>query len=191
MIVVGATNRPEAVDKALLRPGRFDQLVYAPLPNADARRQVARYISHALLGARSHTLAVLAFERLKVERLDLVGDLRKCFMYCCAVGSSLLLSHRILATAPFPRQIFEVHTRKMTLERGGVDYVELAKVSEGLTGAEIEVRRAFPVGDFVWKFDVVLEAYLTKIHRGWPEDYLGGRSCLFCDVLGCKHRVPI
>lgn len=40
VVVVGATNRPEAVDRALLRPGRFDQVVYAPLPDDDARRQV-------------------------------------------------------------------------------------------------------------------------------------------------------
>lgn len=40
VVVVGATNRPEAVDRALLRPGRFDQMVYAPLPEEDARRQV-------------------------------------------------------------------------------------------------------------------------------------------------------
>ncbi|CAM9547161.1 unnamed protein product, partial [Sphacelaria rigidula] len=40
VIVVGATNRPEAVDKALLRPGRFDQVIYAPLPDADARKKI-------------------------------------------------------------------------------------------------------------------------------------------------------
>lgn len=40
VIVVGATNRPEVIDKALLRPGRFDQVVYAALPDTDARRQV-------------------------------------------------------------------------------------------------------------------------------------------------------
>ena len=43
IIVVGATNRPEAVDRALLRPGRFDQVVYAPLPGEDARRQVTLF----------------------------------------------------------------------------------------------------------------------------------------------------
>ncbi|CAM9949388.1 unnamed protein product [Discosporangium mesarthrocarpum] len=40
VIVVGATNRPEAVDKALLRPGRFDRLIYTPLPDSEARRQI-------------------------------------------------------------------------------------------------------------------------------------------------------
>lgn len=31
--VLAATNAPEAIDPAFLRPGRFDALVYAPLPN--------------------------------------------------------------------------------------------------------------------------------------------------------------
>lgn len=38
------------------------------------------------------------------------------------------------------KQIFEVHTRKMSVDGAGVDFVKLAAVSEGLTGAEIEVR---------------------------------------------------
>jgi AAA family ATPase len=33
VIVVGATNRLDIIDKALLRPGRFDRLIYVPLPN--------------------------------------------------------------------------------------------------------------------------------------------------------------
>jgi len=34
---VGATNRPELLDQALLRPGRLDQLIYIPLPDQPAR----------------------------------------------------------------------------------------------------------------------------------------------------------
>ena len=33
VIVIAATNRPDVVDRALLRPGRFDHLVYVPLPD--------------------------------------------------------------------------------------------------------------------------------------------------------------
>ena len=32
VIIVGATNRPDYIDSALLRPGRFDNLIYVPLP---------------------------------------------------------------------------------------------------------------------------------------------------------------
>ena len=40
VIVIGATNRPDAVDPALRRPGRFDREFYFPLPNVDARAKI-------------------------------------------------------------------------------------------------------------------------------------------------------
>lgn len=42
VIVIGATNRPDAVDPALRRPGRFDREFYFPLPNIDARKQIIK-----------------------------------------------------------------------------------------------------------------------------------------------------
>ena len=38
--VVAATNRPDMMDPALLRPGRLDRVVYVPLPDLDTRRRV-------------------------------------------------------------------------------------------------------------------------------------------------------
>ena len=38
--VIAATNRPELLDKALLRPGRFDRIVEIPLPNIDGREAI-------------------------------------------------------------------------------------------------------------------------------------------------------
>eukprot|EP00873_Tetraselmis_striata_P008262 jgi/Tetstr1/428526/TSEL_001856.t1 len=40
VIVVAATNRPDCVDAALLRPGRFDRLVYVPPPDRAAREAI-------------------------------------------------------------------------------------------------------------------------------------------------------
>ncbi|TIC21668.1 AAA-domain-containing protein [Wallemia mellicola] len=40
VIVIGATNRPDAVDPALRRPGRFDREFYFPLPNEKARSKI-------------------------------------------------------------------------------------------------------------------------------------------------------
>jgi transitional endoplasmic reticulum ATPase len=40
VVVIGATNRPDMVDIALLRPGRLDRLVYIPPPNASSRAQI-------------------------------------------------------------------------------------------------------------------------------------------------------
>jgi transitional endoplasmic reticulum ATPase len=42
VIVIAATNRPDIIDPALLRPGRFDRLLYVPPPNRDSRVQIIR-----------------------------------------------------------------------------------------------------------------------------------------------------
>ncbi|RWW21555.1 hypothetical protein GW17_00014296, partial [Ensete ventricosum] len=40
VFIIGATNRPDIIDPALLRPGRLDQLIYIPLPDEDSRYQI-------------------------------------------------------------------------------------------------------------------------------------------------------
>ncbi|MPY84327.1 MAG: AAA family ATPase [Actinophytocola sp.] len=42
VVVLCATNRPELVDPALLRPGRIERLVYVPPPDAEARAEILR-----------------------------------------------------------------------------------------------------------------------------------------------------
>ncbi|GLV40036.1 uncharacterized protein CBL_10933 [Carabus blaptoides fortunei] len=40
--VLAATNRPDRIDKALLRPGRLDRIVYVPLPDEETRMEIFR-----------------------------------------------------------------------------------------------------------------------------------------------------
>jgi transitional endoplasmic reticulum ATPase len=42
VVVIAATNRPDIIDPALLRPGRFDRLVYITPPELDARKEILR-----------------------------------------------------------------------------------------------------------------------------------------------------
>ncbi|KAH6935050.1 hypothetical protein HPB50_003135 [Hyalomma asiaticum] len=40
VILVAATNRPDMIDQALMRPGRLDSIVYVPLPDLDTRKEI-------------------------------------------------------------------------------------------------------------------------------------------------------
>jgi AAA+ superfamily predicted ATPase len=42
MIIVGSTNKPEILDSALMRPGRFDKIIYIPPPDLEGRRDILR-----------------------------------------------------------------------------------------------------------------------------------------------------
>jgi transitional endoplasmic reticulum ATPase len=60
VVVIGATNRPDLVDPALLRPGRLERLVYVPPPDADARAEILRAASRNVPLAPGVDLAALA-----------------------------------------------------------------------------------------------------------------------------------
>lgn len=42
VFIIGATNRPDIIDPAILRPGRLDQLIYIPLPDEKSRVQILK-----------------------------------------------------------------------------------------------------------------------------------------------------
>jgi len=42
VVVIGATNMPQLIDPALLRPGRFDEMILVPVPDAKTRREIFR-----------------------------------------------------------------------------------------------------------------------------------------------------
>lgn len=42
ILVVAATNRPDMVDDALMRPGRFDKLIHVPAPDRASRRSILK-----------------------------------------------------------------------------------------------------------------------------------------------------
>jgi len=42
VVVIGASNRPDIIDPAILRPGRFDRLIYVPAPDHATRLQILK-----------------------------------------------------------------------------------------------------------------------------------------------------
>ena len=60
VIVIGATNRPDIIDPALLRPGRFDRLIHIPMPDLDARNEIYKIHTKSKPLAKDVKLDILA-----------------------------------------------------------------------------------------------------------------------------------
>merc|ERR1719506_1600194 len=45
VFIIGATNRPDIIDPAVLRPGRLDQLIYIPLPDEGSRMNILKSVT--------------------------------------------------------------------------------------------------------------------------------------------------
>ncbi|UNQ72689.1 CDC48 family AAA ATPase [Infirmifilum sp. NZ] len=60
VVVIAATNRPDIIDPALLRPGRFDRLIYVPPPDEKARLEIFKVHTRRMPLAEDVDLAELA-----------------------------------------------------------------------------------------------------------------------------------
>ena len=60
VIIIAATNRPDVLDSALLRPGRFDRQIYVNLPDLQGREQILRVHAKKISLAENVDLAVIA-----------------------------------------------------------------------------------------------------------------------------------
>ena len=71
IIVLAATNRPDVLDPALLRPGRFDRQVTVPIPDRAGREGILRIHTHNLRLAEDIDLATLATATIGMSGADL------------------------------------------------------------------------------------------------------------------------
>jgi len=60
VIIIAATNRPDVLDPALLRPGRFDRQVTVPLPDVKGREQILKVHARKVKMAEGVELSVIA-----------------------------------------------------------------------------------------------------------------------------------
>jgi len=81
IVVLAATNRPDRIDPALLRPGRFDLLFEMPLPDAAARQAILALHARQLPLASDVALPTLADETTGMAGADLAGLCRAAALF--------------------------------------------------------------------------------------------------------------
>jgi transitional endoplasmic reticulum ATPase len=77
VVVIGATNRPDLVDPALLRPGRLERLVFVPPPDAEARAEILRAASKSVPLAADVDLPALAASLERFSAADCAALVRE------------------------------------------------------------------------------------------------------------------
>jgi len=80
IVVIGATNRPDLVDPALLRPGRFDRLVLVPPPDEKARLEILKIHTKNMPLAKDVDLKLLAKETDEYAGSDIAALCREAAM---------------------------------------------------------------------------------------------------------------
>lgn len=77
VVVIGATNRPNLIDPALLRPGRFDELIYVGVPDQPGRRRILSIQTQKMPLASDVDLDVIAAETERFTGADLEDVVRR------------------------------------------------------------------------------------------------------------------
>merc|ERR1712087_44256 len=71
VFIIGATNRPDIIDTALMRPGRLDQLIYIPMPDFESRLGILRATLRKSPVSKDIDLQYLASQTDKFTGADL------------------------------------------------------------------------------------------------------------------------
>ena len=121
VVVIGATNRPTLLDPALLRPGRFDELIYVPVPSREGRLHILRIHTAAMPLAEDVDLEALADRTEGYTGADLEDLVRRAGLH--ALRESL-------ETTEVPMRFFEQalkETRPSVTPEMEREYEELAE----------------------------------------------------------------
>jgi cell division protease FtsH len=92
VIVIAATNRPDVLDPALLRPGRFDRQVVVPLPDVRGREQILKVHMRAVPLADNVKASVIARATPGFSGADLANLVNEAALFA-ARGNKRLVDH--------------------------------------------------------------------------------------------------
>jgi transitional endoplasmic reticulum ATPase len=147
VIVLGATNRPESLDPALRRPGRFDREIEVGVPNAEGRLEIIQIHTRGMPLADDINLQELASELHGYTGADIKSLCREAAMralrrYLPEIDlegdmiSSEVLEQMVITTKDFREGIKEIVPTAMR-----EFYVEVARVKWGDVGGLYDAKR--------------------------------------------------
>jgi transitional endoplasmic reticulum ATPase len=104
VVIIAATNRPDIVDPAILRPGRFDRLIYVPEPEQESRLKIFKIYTKDMPLAKDVDLNQLAVMTKKYSGADIES-------LCREAGLNALrkdMEAKIVSTNDFKKAIDKI-----------------------------------------------------------------------------------
>jgi transitional endoplasmic reticulum ATPase len=130
VFTIGATNRPDIIDPALMRPGRLDQLIYIPMPDLEARIGVLKAVLRKTRIAEDVTLATIGGMLNKYSGADITAVCQRAQQAC--VRECIAASRQALEEGREPDEVEPIIQRRhfeegMYFARRSVSDLEIQK----------------------------------------------------------------
>merc|ERR1719502_1219515 len=111
VFIIGATNRPDIIDPALMRPGRLDQLIYIPMPDYESRLPVLKAVLRNTPMSKDVDIAYVAAQTEKFTGADLTE--------ICQRAAKLAIREDIMRS--MEREKIKEEAEREGLEMDGMD----------------------------------------------------------------------
>ncbi|MHB8790304.1 MAG: ATP-dependent zinc metalloprotease FtsH [Desulfobulbaceae bacterium] len=95
VIIIAATNRPDVLDPALLRPGRFDRQVVVPVPDIKGREKILEIYGHKTKLGTDVDLAVIARGTPGFSGADLENLINEAALMAARAGEEVVSNQRL------------------------------------------------------------------------------------------------
>ena len=181
VIVIAATNRPDVLDKALLRPGRFDRQVYVSLPDIRGREQILKVHARKVPLDDSIDLGVLARGTPGFSGADLANLVNEAALF------SARANRRLVTMEEFEKARDKI---MMGAERRSMVMSEKEKLNTAYHEAgHAIIGRLVPEHDPVHKVSIIPRGRALGVTQYLPEEdkYSSSRRQLIsslCSLFG-------
>ena len=143
VFIIGATNRPDIIDAALMRPGRLDQLIYIPMPDSDSRKSILRATLRKSPIAKDVPLDYLAESMDKFSGADITEICQRAAKYAIRESIEADIEKRRAA---------EAEGREYVEDEDEFDEVpEITKIHFEMVSVQYKQRMEEQVHRVLWK----------------------------------------
>ena len=182
IIIIAATNRPDILDTALLRPGRFDRRITVPTPDVRGREEILKVHTRKVPLSKSADLKVLARSTPGFTGADLANLINEAALYASRKGKKNIdmkdfeyAKDKVLMGAERKSMIISDEEKEMTAyhEAGHALIAALEKEADPLhkvsiipRGMALGVTQQLPLDDRYSYSKTYLEAQLCVLMAG-------------------------